>query len=132
MFIPADAGNIFQPLPTAERPSVYPRWRGEHLRPNHTDKKNDGLSPLARGTPAPDRGHRWRTRFIPAGAGNTIECYLAKDVYSVYPRWRGEHTQRPERRTCASGLSPLARGTPTQITNQADISRFIPAGAGNT
>ncbi|CEI44127.1 FIG01045727: hypothetical protein [Salmonella enterica subsp. enterica serovar Infantis] len=71
MFIPADAGNIFQPLSTAERPSVYPRWRGEHTDSQVTNATNDGLSPLARGT----RLHRVQcariARFIPAGAGNT-------------------------------------------------------------
>ncbi|EHP8802669.1 hypothetical protein KP351_000936 [Salmonella enterica subsp. enterica serovar Infantis] len=50
MFIPADAGNIFQPLSTAERPSVYPRWRGEYTDSQVTNATNDGLSPLARGT----------------------------------------------------------------------------------
>ncbi|EGK7916838.1 hypothetical protein IO213_004472 [Salmonella enterica] len=45
MFIPADAGNIFQPLSTAERPSVYPRWRGEHELANLMAGDVDGFYP---------------------------------------------------------------------------------------
>ncbi|QUI97653.1 hypothetical protein KCP76_04415 [Salmonella enterica subsp. enterica serovar Weltevreden] len=45
-------------------------WRGEHLRPNHTDKKNDGLS-------------RWRGEHNPAAT--------SPSGASVLSRWRGEH-----------------------------------------
>ncbi|SLO12662.1 Domain of uncharacterised function (DUF2825) [Klebsiella pneumoniae] len=92
--------------------SVYPRWRGEHV--NLT------------GTPAPNG------RFIPAGAGNTLE-QAAKEVgEAVYPRWRGEHALKPFRRSQKLGLSPLARGTPDFGFAKDPNTRFIPAGAGNT
>ncbi len=50
-FIPAGAGNTIlnDAAPTA--PTVYPRWRGEHLSLNHDVNPSRGLSPLARGTP---------------------------------------------------------------------------------
>ncbi|ESS90922.1 CRISPR associated protein of unknown function [Escherichia coli CE516] len=50
---------------------VYPRWRGEHLKPVGSLFFFGGLSPLARGThTAANYGSR-NARFIPAGAGNT-------------------------------------------------------------
>ena len=49
-FIPAGAGNTpcqFAALPSS---SVYPRWRGEHLKSGFYTLPKFGLSPLARGT----------------------------------------------------------------------------------
>ncbi len=50
-----------------------------------------GLSPLAQGTPARLIGTTAPARFIPAGAGNTLDGYSRIKAVSVYPRWRGEH-----------------------------------------
>ncbi len=51
---------------------------------------------------------------------------------AVYPRWRGEHGLVGTSTTYADGLSPLARGTLCVIAHIAVVTRFIPAGAGNT
>ncbi|KTN49504.1 hypothetical protein IN49_06620 [Salmonella enterica] len=69
------------------------------------------LSPLTRGT-----RYRWRNaellvRFIPAGAGNTINILLDGKGNPVYPRWRGEHGLANSSSSFSVGLSPLARGT---------------------
>ena len=70
-FIPAGAGNTgFWPGLRRCR-AVYPRWRGEHSRRNNRQRIAVGLSPLARGTPRWAKNPRHRSRFIPAGAGNT-------------------------------------------------------------
>ncbi|AUX01339.1 hypothetical protein FORC42_1065 [Escherichia coli] len=70
-----------------------------------------GLSPLARGTPVHIRFLVARSRFIPAGAGNTIETFHAIKQAAVYPRWRGEHYPVTQFVARITGLSPLARGT---------------------
>ncbi|ARO93190.1 CRISPR associated protein of unknown function [Salmonella enterica] len=111
MFIPADAGNIFQPLPTAERPSTYPRWRGEHQYDDLREQYQRGLSPLARGTHKQRPDDRPVARFIPAGAGNTPARPNKGARVTVYPRWRGEHVVQPQDVLEERGLSPLARGT---------------------
>ncbi len=90
-FIPAGAGNTIPNRGRIPIGSVYPRWRGEHTAAGKRRNISDGLSPLARGTRS---GHRQKNvpgRFIPAGAGNTVEG-------TAYP-------------TRCTGLSPLARGT---------------------
>ena len=110
-FIPAGAGNTARWLPTTGQPSVYPRWRGEHVLIAVVTVGICGLSPLARGTPHQNPPENAHPRFIPAGAGNTDFDVEKIRTSAVYPRWRGEHITRITRgfRTC--GLSPLARGT---------------------
>ncbi|GKW16747.1 hypothetical protein PEC301937_26960 [Pectobacterium carotovorum subsp. carotovorum] len=111
-FIPAGAGNTGQRRIARTSGSVYPRWRGEHAISRNTSMLMRGLSPLARGTPRLMSYEIFYFRFIPAGAGNTINVVFGIGSYTVYPRWRGEHRTLPSCTSQIYGLSPLARGTP--------------------
>ena len=111
-FIPAGAGNTPEEHQSFASLSVYPRWRGEHLLQISFWRILIGLSPLARGTPL---GREFLALIIP-----------------VYPRWRGEHVLKSRIRDDHNGLSPLARGTLINPREYDGLSRFIPAGAGNT
>ncbi|EII01970.1 hypothetical protein EC96154_2963 [Escherichia coli 96.154] len=71
-FIPAGAGNTISVMLKDIAGSVYPRWRGEHWQNKHRGTRGAGLSPLARGTLYYNRWTRYGARFIPAGAGNTL------------------------------------------------------------
>ncbi len=94
-FIPASAGNTKTKSQITKNITVYPRWRGEHFFNAITQFYKGGLSPLARGThPLLQRSDQTR-RFIPAGAGNTVQLLTHRLHTTVYPRWRGEH-----RRNC--------------------------------
>ncbi len=66
--------------------SVYPRWRGEHNGTQYRACNITGLSPLARGTLGVFNFNKRRTRFIPAGAGNTRHYHALRLVSTVYPR----------------------------------------------
>ena len=90
-FIPAGAGNTISVPRSAFSLTVYPRWRGEHYALAAALMYAAGLSPLARGTLNYLNTGKTPDRFIPAGAGNTIQCPTHPSKYSVYPRWRGEH-----------------------------------------
>ena len=72
------------------------------------------------------------SRFIPACAGNTINCRRCTADLPVYPRWRGEHFVDHALEHRLRGLSPLARGTLADKEQRLLLLRFIPAGAGNT
>ncbi|EIH43699.1 hypothetical protein EC970259_3229 [Escherichia coli 99.0741] len=111
---------------------VYPRWRGEHGKKAARLKEAYGLSPLARGTLAHVTETGILIRFIPAGAGNTLVLNRPALETPVYPRWRGEHGNITNKINVNLGLSPLARGTLAEKEGSGVISRFIPAGAGNT
>ncbi len=117
---------------TPEPRAVYPRWRGEHFCNVESTYWFCGLSPLARGTHYSYIHDTYRTRFIPAGAGNTLRGMLPVINPAVYPRWRGEHRKKIINIASLSGLSPLARGTLLLTGAKSARGRFIPAGAGNT
>ncbi len=92
----------------------------------------DGSSPRARGTHDQRRSviHHWR--FIPAGAGNTRRPRRQNQAGSVHPRGRGEHLPLMWAGWPDPGSSPRARGTLQWSEEEAQVLRFIPAGAGNT
>ena len=91
-----------------------------------------GLSPLARGTPRDSSAVLSGRRFIPAGAGNISEGRSCLDSQTVYPRWREEHPIIFCHTPDAAGLSSLARETLQLDARMNLLTRFIPAGAGNT
>ena len=111
-FIPAGAGNTRLQHWIWKRGAVYPRWRGEHHKETILRFVQVGLSPLARGTLLQCQQSFPDCRFIPAGAGNTIEIVFGIYSEAVYPRWRGEHNEYWSSILMRRGLSPLARGTP--------------------
>ncbi len=131
-FIPAGAGNTADNTRGHSNPAVYPRWRGEHIMEFHFLSCSIGLSPLARGTLPHSVNSIFRSRFIPAGAGNTWHNPISSCDHAVYPRWRGEHQRRMPDGAIETGLSPLARGTRSKCRQREFHPRFIPAGAGNT
>ena len=131
-FIPAGAGNTYEIRPLTVVCAVYPRWRGEHAAADVNGDMNNGLSPLARGTPGRCYCRSKPSRFIPAGAGNTSKSSSVARLLAVYPRWRGEHVRYHLIIRQLIGLSPLARGTRGHAPYQSSGYRFIPAGAGNT
>ncbi|ESF25231.1 hypothetical protein SEET0012_16884 [Salmonella enterica subsp. enterica serovar Tallahassee str. 0012] len=74
-FIPAGAGNTELLVGDTVELTVYPRWRGEHSSGEKILMSFFGLSPLARGTLSQPEAHFLSVRFIPAGAGNTLNVY---------------------------------------------------------
>ncbi len=131
-FIPAHAGNtcVFVPRPACG--PVYPRSRGEHINPAFNLCACPGLSPLTRGTLCEVNRLASLCRFIPAHAGNTRLLLIATSAMAVYPRSRGEHVLTSGRQERVNGLSPLTRGTQTDVRRGCEPPRFIPAHAGNT
>ncbi len=131
-FIPAGAGNTLILVCLFPLMMVYPRWRGEHASLFGLCYADFGLSPLARGTQQSKPIANSSKRFIPAGAGNTLQTVKRKHKFAVYPRWRGEHFRELNVVKAHLGLSPLARGTQGRTPLRPRPQRFIPAGAGNT
>ena len=131
-FIPAGAGNTPASSVYSARSPVYPRWRGELMLLFVASGSDCGLSPLARGTQPLFKNLVPFYRFIPAGAGHSLNEALDCRKHAVYPRWRGELILFAAESLCRYGLSPLARGTPPIFPYRRVAERFIPAGAGNS
>ena len=112
--------------------AVYPRWRGELEIVIVFIHSVIGLSPLAWGTRSPRDQRLHVNRFIPAGVGNSPDQFDIKKRSSVYPRWRGELTPYNAHDTSGTGLSPLAWGTQLRKSDVFIVTRFIPAGVGNS
>ena len=131
-FIPAPAGNTLAAvwLPS-KRAGSSPRLRGT-LRRLHANATRHGSSPRLRGTLGL-AGLSFRFgRFIPAPAGNTLLCVFAVHKSSVHPR-----AVRGTRLGLGQGnlirrFIPALRGTHVRWLPIPQLSRFIPARAGNT
>ena len=131
-FIPASAGNTFDPSTAHHTKTVHPRERGEHSGGWFSRGSPFGSSPRARGTPRRTLDSAPRLRFIPASAGNTHQFISFNVFHAVHPRERGEHTDRSPLQPAPAGSSPRARGTHPPEPPKKTSSGFIPASAGNT
>ncbi len=112
--------------------AVHPRGCGEHFAPSGSNPAQIGSSPRVRGTLGAEGKERYLKRFIPAGAGNTIQEDLAFSDVTVHPRGCGEHKDDRGFQVGDIGSSPRVRGTRAFTRARKPKRRFIPAGAGNT
>ena len=92
--------------------TVHPRRCGEHTATGAQKEIHCGSSPQVRGTRRIPPLDGARSRFIPAGAGNTVSTITGT--------------------TSPFGSSPQVRGTRKFQQCLRLLRRFIPAGAGNT
>ena len=111
-FIPACAGNSYDPLLALALPPVHPRVCGEQ-----TASTLD-----VAGT----------RRFIPACAGNRMDILSSRRRCAVHPRVCGEQTTSTWGGSITTGSSPRVRGTEAISALKIDFKRFIPACAGNS
>ena len=91
-----------------------------------------GSSLRAQGTLQRTRSTFAETRFIPAGAGNTLRQHLRNVSVPVHPCGRREHGFGELGTATAGGSSLRAQGTLYVLSFLLSSHRFIPAGAGNT
>ena len=130
-FIPACAGNASDGTAIAISIAVHPRMRGERHEIDDYCAAHYGSSPHARGTPIMKKTIIALSRFIPACAGNARTFLPREFQQTVHPRMRGERTDGLPGFPSVCGSSPHARGTPVGEFARPEISRFIPACAGN-
>ncbi len=105
---------------------------GELSKPSWAIVQLDASSPLARGTQDLDRLGYVADRFIPAYAGNSWRLRYSCGLVPVHPRLRGELGFYGGNAMKYIGSSPLTRGTQVPLHSRADLTRFIPAYAGNS
>ena len=110
-FIPAGAGNSSSLSAAVAMCAVHPRGGGELCDDGRKKRFYDGSSPRGRGTLKTLPKKERQRRFIPAGAGNSIEAELQALADAVHPRGGGELAQQALEAMRADGSSPRGRGT---------------------
>ena len=108
---------------------LSPRVRG--TVPTHLELHGQGgLSPRVRGNQSQPLAPLHSVRSIPASAGEPPCACLSVKRHRVYPRECGGTTTGPRLITRAHGLSPRVRGNRLPRSGHGQISRSIPASAG--
>ena len=95
-------------------------------------ENSSGSSPLARGLPSQRQGADAGGGIIPARAGFTHPRARGHRRLPDHPRSRGVYTPPPPAQGTPPGSSPLARGLPKNLYDQALAAGIIPARAGFT
>ena len=131
-FIPAHAGNTLLYALNNASWSVHPRARGEYVAVSVFPRSPSGSSPRTRGIHQVNDQVGVGPRFIPAHAGNTPALRLARRVWPVHPRARGEYQYAHSHVYREPGSSPRTRGIRSARRTEPAARRFIPAHAGNT
>ena len=128
--IPARAGEPrWHATPSALK-WAYPRSRGGTRSRVAQARPGLGLSQFARGNPY---RHRWPADHcgpIPARAGEPLTGQHHGCCSRAYPRSRGGTEELLLEDIADKGLSPLARGNPSQSLDRRCPQRPIPARAG--
>ena len=89
--IPAHAGNTVASCAISRRNRAHPRSRGEHSRRVFRLGRDEGSSPLTRGTQEGAELGKGGLGLIPAHAGNTTVSCGFGGLWRAHPRSRGEH-----------------------------------------
>ena len=130
-FIPAPAGNRYCHRLCWYVVAVHPRACGEQASCSNSTRQAIGSSPRLRGTEAVLAWVPSKTRFIPAPAGNSSICLVARGPSTVHPRACGEQCPLGLAPKGVVGSSPRLRGTVCEYLDGGIPDRFIPAPAGN-
>ena len=130
--IPALAGNTRSWYAQLLDPGDHPRSRGEYGAWARYHTGTDGSSPLSRGIQPRALLRQRPGRIIPALAGNTMSLPMPLPWVPDHPRSRGEYNLIVLSPQIAQGSSPLSRGILRERCCRVQLSRIIPALAGNT
>ena len=109
---------------------VYPRVGGGTSWRRRLTKDGVGLSPRGRGNRPPLTTRRGPDRSIPAWAGEPVYYAPAKGAAEVYPRVGGGTVHTPATWPGYFGLSPRGRGNRGSDRLTRQLTRSIPAWAG--
>ena len=113
-------------------PAAHPRRCGEHWHTLSRGLQEAGSSPQVRGARSGARRCWSRGGLIPAGAGSTTPCTIAKSMRQAHPRRCGEHEPPEASDAYRMGSSPQVRGAPFCGCVGVGGVGLIPAGAGST
>ncbi len=129
--IPAPAGNALNAMERYHLGTDHPRACGERCPLVGFPSCAAGSSPRLRGTHHNERDRLFRTRIIPAPAGNASAPRARTGRRPDHPRACGERVSCDFALISSRGSSPRLRGTLLLAAIGALKPRIIPAPAGN-
>ena len=130
--IPARAGFTQDGCWVSRSAWDHPRSRGVYCGTLLAIGALMGSSPLARGLLRHSAGYRSADGIIPARAGFTSSSPSRVRSRKDHPRSRGVYIRPVSRPRARGGSSPLARGLPHRVGEDAGLAGIIPARAGFT
>ena len=128
--IPACAGQTPVRSTCRTRIEVYPRVCGADVKTLAIRLLPPGLSPRVRGRLLAPTHRQVHDRSIPACAGQTCRCTLARLPPAVYPRVCGADRPTNAYEMIFEGLSPRVRGSRGCHDARRNVRRSIPTCAG--
>ena len=130
--IPASAGQTGHASKTRQAGGAHPRECGADYQPRSPSLIRRGSSPRVRGRQTPGLLDLWKTRLIPASAGQTHLPGRVATAPRAHPRECGADCDSHSNGIRRVGSSPRVRGRQgVPIGNEA-IAGLIPASAGQT
>ena len=127
--IPASAGEPSYSLSGTGNAKVYPRVGGGTIDESAASLSSRGLSPRRRGNLLVHSGLLYRSRSIPASAGEPPSPRPSPWPPWVYPRVGGGTDLTVCGGFDGEGLSPRRRGNPHEGTTPGRMTGSIPASA---
>ena len=128
--IPAGAGEPRRHDLRRGKGWVYPRGCGGTTKFGRISQLSRGLSPRVRGNRGEREGGGAPVGSIPAGAGEPSRSGISRSPVEVYPRGCGGTSTIYANLGDERGLSPRVRGNRGDLTEERQMARSIPAGAG--
>ncbi len=130
--IPAYAGRTYLSFRGRGVARAHPRLRGADRKSAWDTTVRRGSSPLTRGGREANRKAARSIRLIPAYAGRTNHAGGWNHHRRAHPRLRGADSASSVKGARAVGSSPLTRGGPDTVVDNANSAGLIPAYAGRT
>ena len=130
--IPAHAGQTWIIPPNTCSSSDHPRACGANSNKGSATVSASGSSPRMRGKHECSPSRHLQRRIIPAHAGQTEGRALADSWNADHPRACGANGEGADAGSELVGSSPRMRGKPGVAWQARELTRIIPAHAGQT
>ena len=131
-YIPVPTGNSPPSSPYVIVISVYPCTYRELPDLIEPADSYVGISLYLQGTLLNKTIYTLCKRYIPVPTGNSSSDSNSGTIFAVYPCTYRELSNHKSTHRVSDGISLYLQGTPDEMTQDADVYRYIPVPTGNS